>query len=207
MENNFMGPEAQAGEWAPLAPDEVKILLAELPLKWWIAGGWAIDLFLGRQTRPHGDTDVVIRRRDQEVVQEYLSGWDLHKAHQALLNPWPKGEFLGPGVNDIWCRRTPRSPWCLQVMLLDTVSDSWVFRRDPAITGPLETIGRVTSSGIPFLAPEIQLLYKAKANTVEKDEADFQAVCPLLDSEARDWLRQCLNRRFPGGHPWLDRLR
>ena len=202
-----MGTEAQPRDWAPLAPDEVKELFAKLPLRWWIAGGWAIDLFLGRRTRPHGDTDVSIRRQDQGIVQDYLSGWDLYKTHQPGLKPWPKGEFLGLGVNDIWCRRTPESPWCLQLVLLDASGDSWVFRRDPTITAPLGAIGRFTSSGIPFLAPEVQLLYKAKANTLEKDEADFQAVCPQLALEARDWLLRCLNRRFPDGHPWLDRLR
>jgi len=202
-----MGTEAQHRDWAPLAPDEVKALLADLPLRWWIAGGWAIELFLGRRTRPHGDTDVVIRRRDQGIVQDYLSGWDLYKTHQPGLKPWPHGEYLGPGVNDIWCRRTPESPWCLQLMLLDTIGDSWVFRRDPTITGPLDAIGRVTSSGLPFLAPEIQLLYKAKTSVLEKNEADFQAACPQLAPDARDWLRRCLVRCFPGGHPWIDRLR
>ena len=29
---------------------------------WWVAGGWALDLFLGRMTRPHHDVDVAILR-------------------------------------------------------------------------------------------------------------------------------------------------
>ena len=191
--------------WNPMTPGQVHELFCDLSVAWWIAGGWAIDLFLGRRTRPHGDTDVLIRRQDQGAVQDYLFDWDLYKTHQPGLKPWPKGEVLGPGVNDIWCRRTSESPWRLQLMLLDTSGDSWVFRRNPTIAGPLDAIGRFTPSGIPYLAPEIQLLYKAKDSTLEKNEADFRAVLPYLAPKARDWLRQCLNRCFPGGHPWLDR--
>jgi hypothetical protein len=36
----------------------------------WSAGGWALDLFVGAQSRPHDDLDVRILRRD---VLEVLS--------------------------------------------------------------------------------------------------------------------------------------
>lgn len=52
-------------KWEPLSVEEVVDLMSGLQVPWWIAGGWAIDLFLGRQTRAHGDTDVLIRRDDQ----------------------------------------------------------------------------------------------------------------------------------------------
>jgi len=31
---------------------------------WCVAGGWAIDMFLGKQTRPHEDMEIVVLRRD-----------------------------------------------------------------------------------------------------------------------------------------------
>jgi hypothetical protein len=192
--------------WAPMVPDQVRELLRGVSAPWWIAGGWAIDLYLGRQTREHGDTDVLIRRDDQFVFQEFLSGWDLHKTQQPGLKPWPKGEFLGPGVNDVWCRRTPDSPWSLQLMLLDTQGDSWVFRRDPTITGPIAALGATTESGIPCLRSEIQLLYKAKAEPLAKDDADFKACAPFLEPAAREWLLSCLKKRFPSGHKWISLL-
>lgn len=194
-------------QWAPLSPHEVAELLADLTVPWWIAGGWAIDLFLGRQTRPHADVDVLVRRADQLVLQRHLSDWDLHKTQQPGLKPWPAGEFLERPFDDIWCRRTPAEPWCLQLMLLDTVGQQWVFKRDTAIGGPLETIGRLAADGIPYLAPHIQLLYKAKPDTLAKDQSDFEATLPHLPPSARRWLLDCLTRRFPDGHPWIDRLR
>lgn len=193
--------------WKPLSPNEVCRLFSGLTVPWWIAGGWAIDLFVGRQTRSHGDIDVLIRRQDQLEVQQYLSDWDLYKTQQPGLKPWPKGEFLKLGVNDIWCRRTPESPWSLQLMLLETKGNSWVFRRDPVITGPLDSLGKRTDSGIPYLSSEIQLLYKAKAGTLDRNKADFEVAVPIMSQEARSWLLGCLKRLFPDGHEWLTRLK
>ena len=30
----------------------------------WVDGGWAVDALLGKQTRPHGDLDLVIEQKD-----------------------------------------------------------------------------------------------------------------------------------------------
>jgi len=200
-----MNEDAQ--KWEPLSVQEVVELLSGLSVPWWIAGGQAIDLFIGRETRSHGDTDVLIRRDDQLEVQAYLSGWDLHKTQQPGLKPWPIGEFQVRPVNDIWCRRTEDSPWQLQLVLLDTDGDQWVFRRDPGIRGAIDALGRLTSTGVPYVAPEIQLLYKAKSETIEKDEADFQVAVPLMQDSACAWLLECLEKRFPDGHAWIEQLK
>ena len=44
---------------------------------WWIAGGWAIDLFLGKVTREHEDVDVAILRIDEKAFRTYLKSWEL----------------------------------------------------------------------------------------------------------------------------------
>jgi hypothetical protein len=48
---------------------------------------------------------------------------------------------------------------------------------------PLAHAIRRSSEGIPYLAPEIQLLYKARDARPE-DQADFKCCAPLLDSQA-----------------------
>jgi len=198
-----MRPEEH--KWDPLPVDEAATLLSPAPFPWWIAGGWAIDLFLGRQTRVHGDTDVLIRREDQLSLQSLFldRGWDLHKAQQGKLTPWPRGESLSPPVHDIWCRPSPDRPWGLQIMLLETARDEWVFRRDPSIGGSIASLGAKTASGVPYLRPEIQLLYKARPETAPKDQADFALVAPRLSIEARAWLLRALEKRFPAGHEWI----
>ena len=89
-------------------------------------------------------------------------------------------------------------------MVIDTSRDQWIFRRTAQIRGSLSTLGRVTKDGIPYLAPEIQLLYKAKGLR-PKDEADFMQTLPVLHRERRIWLSDSLTQVYPH-HPWLDHL-
>jgi len=179
-----------------------------LPVRWWIAGGWAIDLFVGRQTRPHGDCDVLVLRRDQLAAQEHLTGWDLYASDpRGTLRPWLDCEFLPVGVHDIWCRRGSNEPWAFQLMLAEDLGDEWVFRRDPRIRGMISELGGVNAQGIPYLLPQIQLLYKARPQPLEKDETDFTIVLPLLSEEARAWLLSALIQLYHRGHQWIDRLR
>jgi hypothetical protein len=90
-------------------------------------------------------------------------------------------------------------------MLSPAEGGRWIFRRDPRITRPIERFGRRTADGVPYVAPGIQLLFKARGS-LPKDQADFAAALPLLDAEARSWLAEALALHLPG-HPWLARLR
>jgi GNAT superfamily N-acetyltransferase len=170
---------------------------------WWIAGGWALDLFLGYESRPHADTDVLVLRRDQSAVHQALSGWDLHAADPpGALRPWESGEELPVCVHDVWCRASAGAPWALQVMLAEAVGDAWVYRRDRRVRVPLAALGRVSPDGLPYLAPEVQLLHKARPISRPKDVADFAAVAPRLPADRRAWLRDALVLCAPA-HPWL----
>ncbi len=62
----------------------------------------------------------------------------------------------------------------------------------------------VTEGGIPYLAPEAILLFKAKYRR-DKDEADFSRALPKLDAAQRRWLGACIARAHPG-HAWLEAL-
>ena len=46
-------------------------------IEYWFFGGWAVDLWVGRLTRPHDDIDVLVWRRDEPRVHEALraGGW------------------------------------------------------------------------------------------------------------------------------------
>ena len=51
------------------------------------------------------------------------------------------------------------------------------YRRDPSITLPLDEAIMRTADGIPYVAPHLQLLYKAK-HARRRDEEDFAAAAP-----------------------------
>src|SRR3954467_9865612 len=58
---------------------------------WWFAGGWAIDLFLGRITREHADIEIGVFRRDQAMLREHLSDWTLSRCAESKWLPWESG--------------------------------------------------------------------------------------------------------------------
>jgi hypothetical protein len=49
-------------------------LLDTFPGRWWVAGGWAIDAWIGRATREHEDLEISILREDQASFRSYLDG-------------------------------------------------------------------------------------------------------------------------------------
>ncbi|MEU6815849.1 amino acid transporter [Streptomyces sp. NPDC046860] len=196
------------GYWVPDRPEELATIFAKADFPWWVAGGYAIELAVGRELRPHGDLDVMVLRRDQARVRDLLADWDLYVADppgQGKLRPWIPGEALQPPLHDIWCRRTPETPWSVQLMLDEVEGTQWVSRRAPEVRRPIDMLGRTNETGVPYLAPEVQLFYKAKA-TRDKDETDFEAALPILEEAQRVWLANAIKAIAPD-HPWLRRLR
>lgn len=187
--------------WAPVTPTEIATLFARATVPWWVAGGYAIELAVGRRFRDHGDIDVLLLRRDQLAAQELLPDWEWWAADPpGTLRPWLPGEVLPADVHDIWCRRSADEPWRFQFMLDESSGDDWVARRNPLVRRPIESIGARTEDGIPYLVPEIQLFYKAKSLR-PKDVSDFEAALPVLDAVQRAWLADAIMQTH-GDHPW-----
>jgi hypothetical protein len=179
--------------------------LAGCPAPWWVAGGWAIDLFLGWRTRPHHDVDVAILRRDQITVQHHLTDWRLRWVEPrsgGRFHPWRCDEWLALPVHEI--HGTHRDGQTIELLLNDAKGETWHFRRDQRIQRPLHLVGRSSAEGIPYLAPEVVLLYKAQELRAT-DAADFAVGRDALDGEQRAWLAQAL-RLTAADHPWLTTL-
>jgi hypothetical protein len=201
---NMAHDSPRLGAWQAVPPNEAAQFLSSVRVPWWVAGGWALDLFLVTTSRPHVDIDVGVLRRDAHEVLGALSSWEFFEARSGVLTQLTARQRPHANVNSLWCRPTSTSPWTLEVMLDDSDADGWVFRRQPAIRRPLSDVIRRTSEGLPYLAPEIQLLYKAKRPR-ERDHADFSRTAPCLDLEARQWLFNALVLTHPG-HQWISAL-
>jgi hypothetical protein len=50
-------------EWEEFDPSHLLELMRGFAAPWWVAGGWALDLWLGRRTRDHEDLDVAVLRK------------------------------------------------------------------------------------------------------------------------------------------------
>ncbi|HEY2552614.1 MAG TPA: amino acid transporter [Streptosporangiaceae bacterium] len=193
------------GPWEPLSLDRVATIFSAAGVPWWIAGGYAIELAVGRPFREHEDIDVLLLRPDQLAVQDVLPSWQWHAADPpGVLRPWQRGELLPAHVHDIWCRPGPAEPWQVQVMLDEADGARWVSRHSAALRRSASQIGAVSADGVPYLRPEIQLFYKAHKRR-PKDELDFTAVIGVLDDDQRRWLSAAISLAY-GPHPWLERI-
>ncbi len=148
---------SEHGSWEPLSPAELGSALSVLDAPWWLAGGWALDLFLGRQTRPHVDIDALILRQDHVHVRAALQQWEAYAADPpGTLRPWAIGEKLLPFVHDVWCRPLGGGPWAFQLMIDETSGDDWLYRQDPRIGRPVGELAGPASTPLQLvLAPEI----------------------------------------------------
>ncbi len=185
---------------------EICEMFRGLAAPWAVCGGWAIELWLGRPVRGHGDVDVAVFRRDQDLVRAHLEGrgWRLAVARDGREEPWARGIRLELPDHAVWCRHADDPDRRFEVLLNERTEDEFIFRRDPAIRMPIDRAMRETGSGVPVLAPAIVLLYKSK-RPGPADEADFAAAIGSLEDDDRVRLRRGLLRLSPD-HPWLGRL-
>lgn len=185
-------------------PLRVAALMRGFRPPWFVVGGWAIDLYVGRVTRAHEDIEIGVFRADQEALREHLEGWTLRKVAGGEMSPWRRGEILRPPVHEIHCFNESAEPPRLEVLLNERDGRGWVYRRHAGVRRSLDRCLLDAGAGVKYLCPEAVLLYKSK-NTREKDGRDFAAAAGGLDAERRAWLKAALAACEPG-HRWLQSL-
>jgi hypothetical protein len=175
--------------------------------EWFVAGGWAIDLFLGERTRDHEDVDIAIARDQQGLARRLLPGWSYQKVvprGEALAREhWAEDDWLSLPVHEIHAKSADGSH--LEFLLLERHGDDWVYRRDSRVTLPWRQLAIRSALGVTALAPEVVLLFKAKGDR-ERDQRDFEAALPRLDGRRRGWLQAALEVAHPD-HRWMRALR
>jgi Aminoglycoside-2''-adenylyltransferase len=184
--------------WQPWHPRVVARRLAGVATPWYVAGGWAVDLHLGRTTRAHEDLEIGVPRehfaeiagRFPELAFYVAGGGRVVPATPEALDARFQTWALDP-VADVWRFDVMREPHD---------GDTWISRRHASLTRPYAAVIRTGRDGIPYLSPEVVLLFKAKHRR-PKDEADRALLAPVLTGEQRAWLDDALELVHPG-HPW-----
>ncbi len=187
--------------WDPWTPSEVAHRLRDVTAPWCVLAGWALDLFLGEQTREHADIEIGAPASRFTEISDALRGLELVVVGDGRA--WALSEAALERHFQTWVRDRG-GPWRLDVVREEWVEDDWVFRRDPRLRLPRQLLIARTPDGIPFIQPEVALLFKAKTPR-PKDEHDFAVVLPRLDTRRRSWLRDALALVHPG-HPWVHEL-
>ncbi len=184
--------------WQPWHPKVLGERLAGLSAPWCVAAGWALDLFQGRQTRDHHDVEIAVPRARFAEIAERFPDVDFHVPVDGALVPASPDAFAAG--HQTWALDRAAGRWRFDVFREPHDGDVWICRRDARIRRPYADLIRHDPSGLPFLAPEVALLFKAKAAR-DKDRADFAGTLPLLDTDQRRWLADAIALVHPD-HPW-----
>jgi hypothetical protein len=133
-------------------------------------------------------------------IRTVFGEWDIHVASAGRLSPWDGGPlFQTLEQNNLWCRRNAGEPWCLDIAISEGDQKDWIYRRDHTFRVNWDEAVLHSPEGIPYLAPDLQLLFKSK-NVRPKDVEDVRHVIPSLTPERRRRVMEHL----PQGHPWQE---
>jgi len=164
-------------------------------------------------TRRHEDLEVGIFRHHQAALHAHYDGWNAYTSAQAgRWETWERDDWLELPVHQVLFQPlgTPfPEPWEpsyqeRQFFLNDAEGGIWISRRDPRIRLHVRELALRSHDGVPIVAPEVQLLYKAR-HAAGKDEHDFEVAVPRLSEGRRRWLREALELVHPG-HRWIQAL-
>ncbi len=195
--------DAELALWDPWTPAELAERLAGVPARWYVLAGWALDLFLARQTREHEDIEIGVPSVDFPAIRDALGEYELLVVGGGKALPVTPSTLAAH--RQTWVREPATGTWRLDVIRERWEDGTWIYDRDPRIRrSGIEAIAH-TPSGIPYLQPDIVLLFKA-SGTRPKDEDDFATVLPALGPSRRAWLADALELTRPGHH-WLAALR
>jgi hypothetical protein len=197
------GIDPDSSVWDAWRPEQVNRLLAGVAAPWYVAAGWAIDLFLGGQRREHEDLEIAVPQARFAELQSALSELEIFVIDDGRA--WPIAEKpVTLETHQTWIREPATGLWRFDVFREPSDGDTWICRRDASLRMPYERLIERTRDGIPYGRPEVVLLYKAK-HTRPKDDDDFAVVLPRLEPERRRWLREALELVHPA-HRWLPDL-
>ncbi|WP_240421957.1 nucleotidyltransferase domain-containing protein [Paenibacillus periandrae] len=210
-------------------------LLNDRGFDWSICGGTAIDLFLGRQTRTHKDLDVAVFWEDRNSIIELMlsSGWRVLQAcgggvvqelNRKQDEPFEKRNLFCFTANEDRVELEPigRERYRFGFEKLEQNDFTYVeFLFNERGNGQFHLPGETnikrelnkailsSSDKLSYLAPELVLFYKSsylEGTDAADHNQDFDVSLPYFNPEQKQWLREALEKEYPNGHVWLQRL-
>jgi hypothetical protein len=193
-------------KWQAWRPEEVARVLDGVRTPWYVAAGWALDLFLGGDHREHDDLEIAVPNSRFDEVADALGDLEIFFiTDKREATPLAEARDRFFDTHQTWVREPATGFWRLDVFREPSDGDTWICRREPTIRLPHERLIERTDDGIPYGAPEVVLLMKAKHAQLEKNARDLSATLPRLEPERRRWLRDAVARVHPT-HEWLGEL-
>ena len=192
-------------------------------------GGFGIELFLNRSIRKHSDIDVSAYWQDRDNIILFMQslGWNVYEmcgggiAHHIsdvnnqirakrnifcfkdgcnLIKLSPQGEA------DMFYLDFDHSGQIkldfIEFLFNNRSNEAFLYARNENITQPI-SIAILIQNGIPYLAPELILLYKSTDTEREGYQLDYDSAMAQMSAEQKEWLYTTLSVMNPSGHKWL----
>lgn len=206
---------------------KVNILLEKSDFSWAICGGFALDMFLGKEIRKHSDIDICVFENDREKILPYMlqNKWDVYEFRgngkvrslsRELLSEAGRNlmctngvcaiakfypcdeegllwyEFFHTGINELDY---------IEFLFNTATAEYLIFDEAKGIKREIEK-AVLYHERVPYLAPEIVLLYKSACADGEENNVDFEQTYPLMNDEQKEWFLRSLSILYPNGHKW-----
>ena len=211
---------------------ELAEFMSDLGVFYAVCGGHAIDLFIGEKTRPRKDLDITLFWEDRdEIIRHMLSEkWDVYEpcgdADSGFLHKINDVTVQRREKDNIWCvkpgNRSYKFDVCenglfsvkfsggeqteldfIEVLFNTHKDDELLYKRNHAI-GMRITDAVCEADGVPYLAPELVLLYKSPYAKNADYRSDYENAVKKMSAEQVRWFRRALGVMFADGHEWVD---
>jgi len=210
---------------------ECNDLLKSNGFEYAFCGGHALDIHIGRITRPHGDIDLSAYWEDRNKIISFMQaqGWIVYEAMGGgkihLITDMDDQKLIKLNIfcvkegcsffhtelieNDVYhCEIDHVDQKHLDYIefLFNKRTDTdFIYSRNNEIRRELDK-AILHKNNIAYIAPELVLLYKSTDLSRAENRQDFDLFVPLLPDESRVWLRYSLVTAFSYGHEWIERL-
>lgn len=195
---------------------QANVLLKNAGFEYAFCGGQALDIFLGYQSRVHGDTDICAFWDDRDKIIEYM-----------LSQGYKVFEMLGGGrAHSITglsgLVRLKKNIFCcledcplVKTYPIEEDGNCWMefFHVGQTKLDYIEFLFNdktpelenaiLFAEGIPYLSPEMILLYKSTDTDREGYQQDFELAWKAMSDSQKVWLQNALRRKYPDGHKWI----
>ena len=211
---------------------EANALLKGQSFSYAVCGGFALDLFLGYETRTHGDIDILAFWEDREtiitymqskgyIVYEMLGGGKVHRITDIRVQEKLRKNIFccteDCELVRLYDTDEPDVYWLdfqhtgltqlnyVEFLFNERTDEEFVYCRDGRVRRNLgNTI--LETDGVPYLAPELCLLFKSTDIEREGYQQDFELTIGKLSTEQRTWFENAMGLLYPDGHKWREIL-
>jgi len=207
--------------------EELNAFMANSRFPWAVCGGFALDLFLNKNIRTHSDIDICVFERDRDCVLQYMldADWTVYEFRgQGKVRLLGANTPSDPGRNFMCLKddcdivkfypceedgqlyhqffHTGMKKFYYLEFLFNRVHGEYlVLDQEKGLRRKLSQ-AILVRNGIPYLAPEIALLYKASNAEKTDYQFDFEQVFPHLSDNQKAWFVHGLKTLYPNGHAW-----